>query len=162
MIDKSIDYLTITDRTLDIVFSRFRDFSLTLTLRQKPKEVTCMWRRTCSLSVSNSTQHARNSIGRLPPDKSTLKVCIRYHSLQIEVSRKERVHARSYVCSKLTWTPTGKIKHSLRVYFEQKTAKFWNLVLYLLLLINLLTKLSFGSGIVIFAWSYYWEEITVS
>ena len=29
-----------TDRTLDVVFSRFRGFSFTITLRQKPKGVT--------------------------------------------------------------------------------------------------------------------------
>ena len=31
-----------TDRTLDVVFSRFRGFSFIITLRQKPKEVTRM------------------------------------------------------------------------------------------------------------------------
>ena len=31
-----------TDRTLDVVFYRFRSFSFTITLRQKPKEVTRM------------------------------------------------------------------------------------------------------------------------
>jgi len=31
-----------TDRTLDVVFSRFRGFSFIVTLRQKPKEVTRM------------------------------------------------------------------------------------------------------------------------
>ena len=29
------------------------------------------------------------------------EINIRYRSVQIEVSRRERVHARSYVCSKL-------------------------------------------------------------
>ena len=33
---------TNTDRTLDVVFSRFRGFSFTITLRQKPKGVTRM------------------------------------------------------------------------------------------------------------------------
>ena len=33
---------TNTDRTLDVVFSRFRGFSFTITLRQKPKGVTHM------------------------------------------------------------------------------------------------------------------------
>ena len=31
-----------TDRTLDVVFSRLRDYSFTITLRQRPKGVTCM------------------------------------------------------------------------------------------------------------------------
>ena len=31
-----------TDRTLDFVFSRFRDFSFTIILKQKPKGVTRM------------------------------------------------------------------------------------------------------------------------
>ena len=39
---KAKDYLTITDRTLDVVFSRLKDFSFATTLRQKPEGVTRM------------------------------------------------------------------------------------------------------------------------
>ena len=35
----TIDYFTIPDRTLDVVFSKFRGFSFTITLRQQPKGV---------------------------------------------------------------------------------------------------------------------------
>jgi len=37
-------------------------------------------------------------------------------SVQIEVSRRERVHTRSYVCRKLTWYPIGKIEHTTCEY----------------------------------------------
>ena len=37
--------INITDRTLDVVFSRFRGFSFTKTLRQKPKGITRMLQR---------------------------------------------------------------------------------------------------------------------
>ena len=52
-----IDYLMLTDRTLDVVYSRFRGISFTITLREKPKEVSRM------LSVCHLTLHARNSFG---------------------------------------------------------------------------------------------------
>jgi len=38
----TIDYLKITARTLDFVFSRFRGFSFTITLKQKLKGVPLM------------------------------------------------------------------------------------------------------------------------
>ena len=37
-----IDYSKITDKTLDVVVSRFLGFSFIITLRQKPKGVTSM------------------------------------------------------------------------------------------------------------------------
>ena len=37
-----IDYSTITDKTLDVVVSRFLGFLFIITLRQKPKVVTSM------------------------------------------------------------------------------------------------------------------------
>jgi len=43
--------IKITDRTLDVVFSRFMCIPFTFTLRQKPKGVTRSRRRTGSLSV---------------------------------------------------------------------------------------------------------------
>ena len=45
--------ITITDRALDVVFSRFRDFSFTLTLRQKSKVVTRSLRKAGSLCFAN-------------------------------------------------------------------------------------------------------------
>ena len=41
----------ITDKTLNVVFSRFVFLSFTITLRQKPKGVMCSRRRTGSLCV---------------------------------------------------------------------------------------------------------------
>ena len=43
--------IKITDRTLDVVFSRFKSFSFTLTQTQKPKEVKRNWRRTFKFSL---------------------------------------------------------------------------------------------------------------
>ena len=43
--------IKITDRTLDVVFSRCMCFSVIMTLRQKPKKVMRSRRRTGSLSV---------------------------------------------------------------------------------------------------------------
>ena len=42
------------------------------------------------------------------------EINIRYRSVQIEVSRRERVHARSYVCSKLP----GLLKVKLSTFEE--------------------------------------------
>ena len=39
---ETIDYNNNIDKTLDVVFSRFRGFSFTITLRQKPKKVMRM------------------------------------------------------------------------------------------------------------------------
>ena len=41
--------IKITDRTLDVIFSRFRGFSFTITPRQKPKGVTRNVEQTLSL-----------------------------------------------------------------------------------------------------------------
>ena len=51
-----------TDGTLDVVFSRFRGFSFTISLRQKPKGVT---RSMLSLSC--------DSVGPLPQDNCERK-----------------------------------------------------------------------------------------
>ena len=48
-----------TERTLDVVFSRFRDFSFTRTLRQKPKGVT----RMLSLCLVNQRSMRVTSLG---------------------------------------------------------------------------------------------------
>ena len=55
---KAKDYLTITDTTLDVVFSSFRCISFTITLRQKLKGATsmlslCMFFQ-CSMRVTPS------------------------------------------------------------------------------------------------------------
>ena len=42
LIRSDIDQLTITDRKVDVVFSTFRGFLFTITLRQKAIEVLCM------------------------------------------------------------------------------------------------------------------------
>ena len=54
--------INITDGTLDVVFSRFRGFSFTISLRQKPKGVT---RSMLSLSC--------DSVGPLPQDNCERK-----------------------------------------------------------------------------------------
>ena len=50
-----------TDRTLDVVFSRFKGFSVTINLRQKPKEF-----RGSVEFQDRELEHARNSFGPLP------------------------------------------------------------------------------------------------
>jgi len=57
-----------TDRTLDVVFSRFKGFSVTITLRQKPKE----FRGSVELQ-DREIEHARNSFGPLPQGYSERK-----------------------------------------------------------------------------------------
>ena len=46
--------IKITDKTLDVVFSRFMYFPFTITMRQKPKGVMPSLRRTGSLCVEQA------------------------------------------------------------------------------------------------------------
>ena len=48
--------IKITDKTLDVVFSRFMYFPFTITMRQKPKGVMLGLRRTGSLCVETTKQ----------------------------------------------------------------------------------------------------------
>ena len=68
--------MTITDRTLDVVFSRFRVFSFSINLRQKPKEVTRMRCRTGSFSRTPFGFYLRVIVNEKPPnlEKTTSNV----------------------------------------------------------------------------------------
>ena len=52
-------------KILDVVFSRFRGFSLTITLRQKPKKLRAVCVEQILALHFSYTQHAHNSFGRL-------------------------------------------------------------------------------------------------